>query len=64
MSKPPQNTAEITLDNVESALADLQARHKRHRERMESQRLARVTSRERHHRRWHCRKLTPTHLAY
>lgn len=64
MSKPPQNTAEITLDNVESALADLDSRHKLHQRLMESQRLARITARERHHRGWHRRKIAPIHLAY
>lgn len=64
MPKPPKNTAEITIDNVESALTDLKSRHARHQARMESQRIRRVTARERHHRGWHRRKLAPIHLCY
>jgi len=64
MPKPTVKKQQITIENVESALTALELRHWRHQTLMESQRLARVTARERHYRPWTRRKLAPIHYAY
>jgi outer membrane protein TolC len=64
MPKKLKTTPEITPENVEQALADLQSRHARHQALMESQRLRKITARERHRRGWHRRKIAPIHIAY
>lgn len=50
--------------NIERQLSELQLKHKLHQIKMEEQRLARITARERHRDGKHKRRFAPIHLCY
>lgn len=49
---------------IEKQLANLEERHKSHREKMEAQHEAKHEARRRHKQGWHKRRLAPIHLTF